>query len=118
MNQEQARTLIAALADGFDPDTGDALPVDSVCQRPAVIRALYLAAQALAAGGAMAAAPARELPRQAGKPWSQEEDEALAAAFKAGSSAGELAEAHCRTRGAIAARLVRLGLIEERKDLR
>ena len=89
-----------------------------VCQRPAVIRALFLAAQALSAADAPPAARPRALPEQAGKPWSPAEDEALAAAFQAGSRAAELAEAHCRTRGAIAARLVRLGLIAERGELR
>lgn len=118
MQREHARSLITALAEGLDPDTGAPLPADSVCQRPAVIRALFLAAQALSAADAPPAARPRALPEQAGKPWSPAEDEALAAAFQAGSRAAELAEAHCRTRGAIAARLVRLGLIAERGELR
>jgi hypothetical protein len=56
-------------------------------------------------------------PHFAGTPWSLKEEAQLAIAFEAGASIDEIAIAHERTKGAIAARLVTLGLIAERSDV-
>jgi len=55
-----------------------------------------------------------DLPGQAGKAWSDEEDTHLWDGFAARTSATDLGETHGRTPGAIRARLVKLGLITER----
>ena len=48
-------------------------------------------------------------PRNAGRPWSADDDRALADAFEAGASVGAIAKTFERTRGSITARLVKLG---------
>jgi hypothetical protein len=52
------------------------------------------------------------LPRNAGKPWSQEEDERLLTGFDGGSTVDQLSAAHERTRAGIEARLVKHGRLE------
>ena len=111
-----------ALAQGIDPHTGESFPADSPYQHPDTVRALFQAVQAMAdpasahsrpaSGGASSAAP-----ENAGKPWSDAEDNALAAAFDTGRPIPELAQSHRRTRAAIKARLVRLGKIEPSADM-
>lgn len=53
-----------------------------------------------------------------GRSWNQERDEELVTCFHAGAGAREIASKIKRTPAAVRARLVRLGLIAERKDLR
>lgn len=113
MSPQEARQVIEALARGIDPETGVVLPPDNPLHGPHVIRALFVAAEALAGRGSR---PAREQPAQAGKPWPPEEDERLLAGYEAGNAINELARAHERSRGAITSRLVRLGKIESRRD--
>ena len=62
----------------------------------------------------LAARRARPQPDKAGKPWSKEEEAQLIAEYQEGISANEIAKLHNRRKGAIAARLVRLGLITDR----
>lgn len=52
-----------------------------------------------------------------GRSWNQERDHELVACFKTGAGAREIASRIKRTPGAVRARLVRLGLIAERKEL-
>jgi hypothetical protein len=54
----------------------------------------------------------------AGKPWNSELDAELAEKWNAESSIAEIARHFSRTTGAIASRLVRLGLVESREDAR
>jgi hypothetical protein len=53
----------------------------------------------------------------AGRPWSSEEDALLTEAFKQKTPLAELVRQHGRTKGALASRLVRLGIITERAEL-
>lgn len=48
-----------------------------------------------------------------GKPWTADEEARLAAAHEGGATPAELAELFQRSKGAVNARLVRLGLLEE-----
>ena len=59
----------------------------------------------------------RHRPDHAGSKWSEEESKLLRQGFEDGMSLSQLADKHKRTKIAIAARLVKLGLIEERKDI-
>ena len=118
MEKQAALHIVQALAQGIDPQTGETFPADSAYQHPQTVRALFEAAEALAASATGRArstssqgAPA-PAPEMAGKPWSDEEDQMLAAAFDAGKAIAELAGLHRRSRVAIQARLVRLGKIE------
>lgn len=57
-------------------------------------------------------------PENSGKPWTREHDQKLCEMFDCGSSVKEMCEQLKRSRSGIAARLVRLGKIEQRADLK
>lgn len=59
------------------------------------------------------AASRRPGPANRGKPWTAEEEERAHAAWSAGDDAADIARALGRSRGAVMARLVRLGLVDE-----
>jgi hypothetical protein len=117
METQAAIQIIQALAQGVDPHTGETLPSTGPYQHPDTVRALFHAAQTLAGPvGTRARTAHQGAPANAGKPWTDGEDAALAERFDAGTSIPELAEQHARTRAAIQARLVRLGKIEPPAD--
>ena len=101
--------------DGFDPVTGEVLPQTSPYNQPEVIRALARALGALQR--AQEKERKRALPSNAGKAWSKEEERQLAEEFDKGMPAKEIAARHSRTRGSIAARLVRIGKVSERDEV-
>ena len=118
MEKAAALKILQQLADGTDPHTGKAFGADSPYQHPDTVRALFVALRALDAPAAAAptgkqrtAAPAENAPSNSGKPWSDDEDKALAAAFDAGKKILELATAHQRSRFAI-------GKIEQPANMR
>ena len=119
MDKDDLIRQLRAWADGVDPATGETLPADHPAQRADLLRVLYGALALLDASPSMrrsASAKSSELrasmPRNAGQPWSAAEDRALAEAFDGGASIGAMATTFERTRGAINARLVRLGKID------
>lgn len=113
MELQTARAIIATLAQGIHPVTGEVMPEDSPYNAPPVIRALFAVSQALDAAAASAstcpARPRREPPPTTGKPWSGQDDQQLRAGFAAGTPTKDLAAALGRTRWAIESRLVKLG---------
>jgi hypothetical protein len=115
MERDNAIKILQILADGVDPATGEPFPASSPYQRADVVRALFVAVEALGSPSrSKASAPqSRSGFENAGRPWSQEEDARLGRAFDAGKSIEILAEEHKRSRFAIEARLVKLGRIEE-----
>ena len=123
--RQRALEILRQLAEGTDPFSGKLCRADSPYQQADTVRALFMALRALEAAPAVAAAvptPARK-PRPAGdqearpkmqkvgQPWSQTEDETLAAGFDAGKPVQELALLHQRSRAGIEARLAKLGKI-------
>ena len=131
MEKADALKILQQLADGIDPQTGQAFGADSSYQHPDTVRALFVALRALDAPPASAPAPASKpaskpravatseaAPSNSGKPWSDDEDKALAAAFDAGKKILELATAHQRSRFAIEVRLAKLGKIEPPANMR
>ena len=113
MDKQTALHIVQTLAQGIDPHTGVVFPADSAYQHPDTVRALFQAAQALAEPlGTRPRAASPDAPANAGKPWTDEEDHALAERFDAGQAIPELAAAHGRTRAATQVRLVKLGKIE------
>jgi hypothetical protein len=110
MDVRDALEIVKKLADGKNPFTGEDLPQDSVYQHPQVVRALFAVVEALEAGG-KSSRRRTDLPGNAGAAWTAEEDERLSRAFDAGGSVEDLMTTHQRTRGAIHARLVKLGKI-------
>jgi hypothetical protein len=77
-------------------------------------RALFLAIDALEQRTRLAARRHSALPRNAGKPWTQSEDDELLQRFDSGLAVDALAAAHERTRAGIEARLVKHGRLDER----
>ena len=120
MEKADALKIIQQLADGVDPHTGLPFTTGSPYQHANTVRALFVAMHALEAPPAAKprAAAAENAPQNSGKPWSDDEDKALAAAFDAGRKIAELATAHQRSRFAIEARLAKLGKIEPPANLR
>jgi hypothetical protein len=116
MEKQAALHIIQALAQGIDPHTGEAFPAASPYQHPQTVRALFQAAQALADAGSSSPRASQSAPENAGKPWTDEDDQTLAVAFDAGKTLAELAERHGRSRVAIQARLIKLGKIEPPAD--
>lgn len=107
----RAKELLAALADGVNPLTGEILPDDNICNQAEIVRALNTAVIEL---DKQATRKARPQPDKAGKPWSKEEEAQLVAEYQKGIASNEIAKLHSRSKGAIASRLVRLGLITDR----
>jgi hypothetical protein len=120
MEKADALKILQQLADGIDPQTGQPFRADSPYQHADTVRALCVALRALEAQPAPKprAAAGENAPQNSGKPWSEDEDKALAGAFDAGGKIPELATAHQRSRFAIEARLAKLGKIEPPANLR
>ncbi|MGI9334527.1 MAG: hypothetical protein ACR2RL_15380 [Gammaproteobacteria bacterium] len=113
MDAERAKEIVAPLADGVNPFTGEAISHDELYQNPDVARALCAAVLALDAA-LVRERKKRSLPENAGMPWSEDEDTRLLNGFDAGRPVSELARVHGRTRGAIEARLVMYDKLEPR----
>jgi hypothetical protein len=121
MEKADALKIIQQLASGIDPHSGEVFRADSPYQNPDTVRALFFALHALEGEPApkqRAAVNAPGAPQNAGKPWSDEEDRMLAAAFDSGKQIPELATAHGRSRFAIEARLAKLGKIAPPPNMR
>jgi hypothetical protein len=112
MEEAKALDILSALANGVHPETGEMFASDSPYQSPDVVRALFVAIRALETRGRLANRRRAELPSNAGKPWSSEEDRKLLAAFDEGGSLKQLADTHQRTLAGIQARLEKYKRIE------
>ncbi len=111
MEAAKAIEILGSLADGIDPFTRQPFPPESPYQQADVVRALFLALEAL---------KAPQSPRKATDParpasvrlWTPEEEQRLRDAYAAQTPLAEIAAAHQRTPGGITARLIRLGLLQ------
>lgn len=112
MDTKRAIEIIKVLADGTDPYTGEILRNDSPYQNPETVRALFHALKGLKILDSRDKR-AQALPANAGKAWSEEEDQQLINNFEAGVTIKDLSTQHQRTQGAIQSRLVKLGKIED-----
>jgi len=112
MQIDKAISIIKALADGIDPDTGEQYPSDSPYQTADTVRALAVAIKALEKQQ-KSIARQKSLPSGAGRPWNEEEDNRLIDAYNEGDSIKELSKAHERTEGAISSRLLKHGIIRK-----
>ncbi|MEZ5842456.1 MAG: hypothetical protein R3D27_01820 [Hyphomicrobiaceae bacterium] len=111
---ERARDRIKQLSEGLDPDTGELLASDHVCQRAETVRALFRAVAALdlmvrRERGLEIKKQTGQLPANTGKSWDAEEDQNLLAALKAGRTLDQIALDHQRTTEAVRLRAERLG---------
>lgn len=105
-----ARQILQALVQGFDPVSGEQLPAGTVVQKGEVLGALLEGISALEADAERARRRA-QLPQKVGQAWSPEEEAQLAAAFRAGEPLQGIAARHRRTVAAIEARLERMELM-------
>jgi len=104
----RAKEIVRNLANGIDPLTGEVFPEDSVYSSPEIIRALFTVLEKVNCDE-----PSDAL-RNAGKPWTDEEDAWLREEFYSKRKISDIAKKHGRTRGAIASRLEHLGLKKRR----
>ena len=113
MEKLYAAQILETLADGINPATGEVLPSTDSCNQPEVIRALHVAVLTLRENKAE-----KPFPANAGKPWTTAEEDILKRMFENGCSKRDICAYFKRTGGAIAARLVHLGILDNRKDFR
>ena len=107
MDIGRAREIIRILADGADPATGEVLPKESVYNSPEVIRALFTMLEVTA----QPMAEDKSTPnRNAGKLWTDIEDDKLRDEFAAKMKIADIVKEHGRTYKAIERRLDHLGL--------
>ena len=106
MDINKAKEIISVLAEGVDPTTGEVLESDNVCNKSEVVRALYTVLEVLNKK------TQNNLPENAGKPWTPEEENQLKELYNKGLTKKEISKELCRTPGSISSRLVRLGLVE------
>jgi len=118
MSPQEAQTILQALVIGVDPETGEILSETSPFNNIKVVRALYLAMHAIGSKLPKTEKHKKDHPEHNGKPWTEEEDKDLVAAFKAAAPNGQIELRHKRSSGGIAARLVKLGLLEDRGEYR
>jgi hypothetical protein len=111
MEATRATAILTALANGVDPATGEEFPAGSACQSPDVVRALMCAVRALESAGDTRR-PRSDLPGNAGKPWTPDEDRRLLEEHESGRSLAEMAAGHARTVAGIEARLEKLGRLD------
>lgn len=105
MNHQDSAFVLSALLDATDPSTGQPL-TDPLFLRRDIKAALTCARQALTHKAQL------HRPANAGKPWTDQQDRDLAAAFTKGSSIPAMATQHKRSVAAIEARLIHQGLIK------
>lgn len=104
MDISRAKEIVRSLADGIDPTTGEVFPIDSVYNAPDVIRALFTLLEKVNCD------ESSDPLRNAGKPWTNEEDVRLQKAYIAKRKISDIANEHGRSNGAIISRLEHLGL--------
>src|SRR5581483_334895 len=109
METQEALLVIRKLADGMHPETGVVLPADCLYHHPQAVRALHRAVAALEFQEEHERR--KFLPKNAGKPWSHEEDAQVCDELRRGINFQQIAHLHSWTTGSIVARLVRLGKI-------
>ena len=113
MDISRAKEIISALAEGIDPTTGEVLPNNSVCNKGEIVRAFYTVLNHLDEKKTK-----KNLPANAGKPWTQEDEALLVGLYRSGAPKREICKTLQRTESGLAARLVHLGIIENRDIFR
>lgn len=119
MDIERAKEILTILADGVNPITGEVLEKDDCCNQVEIVRALNIVLRQVenkSKGETRQNGKSKALFENAGKPWSEEDEEALSRMFEDGCSGKEICDHFKRSNRAIAARLVKLGKISEREE--
>ena len=109
MDIVRAKEIISALAEGVDPTTGEILPDTSVCNKGEIVRAFYAVLNHLDEKK-----PKKNMPAKAGTPWTKEDEDLLVSLYHSGTPKKDICKVLQRSETGIAARLVHLGIIENR----
>ena len=128
MELKRAVDLVTTLADGVNPITGEILAENDSCNQLEVVRALNLLLRAVQStlkstqstpnstqNSTPKCTPNRKDGKE-GKPWSREKELLLCRMFDDGRQGQDICTTLGRSHVAVAARLVRLGRIEQRAD--
>ncbi len=113
MDLRKSTQIIGCLMMGYDPNTGESFPQDSVYNDPEIIRALVFAFNILKPKMDQEEKKEKKAllkPARQGKAWANEEDEKLTKLFSEGKSVNEIAALHERSLWAIEKRIEKLGL--------
>lgn len=120
MTNEAALRIISQMAEGIDPMTVEVLPDEHLCNNGQVIRALYAARHSLER---RTDAPKRERQspppspkRNAGRPWTQEDNEQLRGLYRDGMSVDYICYVLSRRPRGVDKQLRRLGLSPAAKE--
>ena len=113
MDIVRAKEIISALAEGVDPTTGEVLPGDSICNKGEIVRAFYAVLNHLDEKK-----PKKNLPANAGKPWAKEDEDLLVGLYRSGTPKRDICKTLQRTESGVSARLVHLGIIDNRDIFR
>ena len=116
MELRRAEQILRRLARGFEPHQDVRLHRQDTCNKPEVIRSLYLAAETLKQACRKQEFARIAKPERMGKSWSANEDTLLNQAFDKRECLRSIAARHQRSSGAILARLVQLGRVKEREE--
>lgn len=113
MDINRAKEIIAALSEGVDPTSGEVLPANSVCNKGEIVRAFYAVLTHLDEKK-----PKKNLPANAGKSWTKEDEDLLVGLYRSSASKRDICKTLQRTESGVAARLVHLGVIDNRDIFR
>ncbi len=108
MEENKALGIIQTLINGIDPETGELFPDDSPYKNPQIIKAFLLASDALKIV-IKKKQRLKNLPKRAGKPWTEHEFELLVKRFDKGIKIKKIAKHHERSNWAIESKLLRMG---------
>ena len=111
----RAKEILETLADGVNPMTGEVLPNYDSCNQVEIVRAIHTVLKYLNIEPAKTKQSQLE---NAGKPWTRADEEILCRMFDTGCSGEVICNHFQRSHGAIAAKLVKLGKISERREFR
>ena len=111
----RAKEILEVLADGVNPMTGEKLPEWDSCNQVEIVRALHTVLKNLESIQVKKNKPQAE---NAGKPWTKDDEEILCRMFETGCTTRDICNQLGRTKGAIAARLIQLGKIRDRFELK
>lgn len=113
MENQTVEYILLNLLEGKDPRTGAAIKDGSAILEDNVKEALNSALEAIKSHHVLR----MNLPANTGKPWSNKDDKKLSESYEKGINIELLAKEFKRTRGAIHARLIKLGKLEGSENI-